>query len=130
MHGDMTFRIAQISDTHLSRRKPLFVENFDIVAGAPAASAPDLVLNTGDMSLDGVADESDLAEARRLHGAIGLPTRFIISDTRQPRYGEKEVGYVEHRFEPDGSHTSILVRVPGLKRLDIADLAEAAYGVR
>jgi 3',5'-cyclic-AMP phosphodiesterase len=275
----MTFRIAQISDTHLSRAKPFFVENFNIVAAALRASAPDLVLNTGDMALDGTGDESDLAEARRLHDAIGLPTRFIpgnhdlgeshnvpgsrenpvseasrqrylshfgpdfwemdvpgwrliavnsqllasdlaaadmqlgfaaraaassarrriallvhkplfdaapdetavggrfvnpeprrrllalgarqpavvasghvhqyrstlsagtrqvwapstgfiIPDSRQPRYGEKEVGYVEHRFEPDGIHSSAFVRVPGLQRLDIADFAEAAYGVK
>jgi 3',5'-cyclic-AMP phosphodiesterase len=276
----MTFRVAQISDTHLSCEKPFCVENFNILAAALAAAAPDLVLNTGDMSLDGVADEGDLAEARRLHDAIGLPVRcipgnhdlgeshdipgsretrisdatrerymrhfgedfwqmdvpgwrliaidgqllaggldaapaqldflaqaaascagrrlalfvhkplfdtspaetavtgrfvnpeararllaalgellpavvgsghvhqyrstlvgatrhvwapsigFIIPDWRQPRYGEKEVGYVEHRFEPDGSHTSSFVRVPGLKRLDIADFAEAAYGTK
>ncbi len=275
----MTFRIAQISDTHLSRDKPFFVQNFNVVAAALAASAPDLVVNTGDMSLDGVADESDLAEARRLHDAIGLPTRFIpgnhdlgeghdvpgskeqpismasrqrylrhfgddfwhvdvpgwrligvnsqllasnlgpavtqldlvaqasacehrrlalfvhkplfdaspdeatvtgrfvnpdararllgafslaralvvasghvhqyrstltdavrhvwapstgfsIPDSRQPRYGEKEVGYVEHRFEPDGSRSGAFVGVPDLKRLDIADFAEAAYGTK
>jgi Icc protein len=275
----MTFHVAQISDTHLSREKPFFVDNFNMVAAAVAAAAPDLVLSTGDMALDGVADESDLAEARRLHDAIGLPTRFIpgnhdlgeahdvpgskeglisaasrrrylrhfgddfwqidvpgwrlvainsqllasdldaapmqldlvaqaasssgrqlalfvhkplfdaspaeiavtgrfvnpeararllaafgerrpavvasghvhqyrstlaeatrhvwapstgfvISDSRQPRYGEKEVGYVEHRFEPDGSHASSLVRLAGLQRLDIADFAEAAYGVK
>ena len=275
----MTFRVAQVSDSHLSRRKPFFVENFNVVAEALAASAPDLVVNAGDVSLDGVAEESDLAEARRLHDAIGLPTRFIpgnhdvgethdvpdtretrispatrerylhhfgedfwhldvpgwrlvgidtqllasdldaaaeqldflteaavsserrslalfvhkplfdaspneaavtgrfvspaaraellgafggrhplvvasghvhqyrstlidgirhiwapstgfiIPDSRQPRYGEKEVGYVEHRFEPDGSHSSRLVSLPGLKRLDIADFAKAAYGI-
>jgi hypothetical protein len=37
------------------------------------------------------------------------------------------MGYVEHRFERDGGHSSALVRVDGLKRLDIADFA-AAYG--
>jgi 3',5'-cyclic AMP phosphodiesterase CpdA len=276
----MTFRLAHVSDSHLSGAKPFFVENFNIVAAAIAASAPDLVLNTGDMSLDGAAEEGDLAEARRLHDAIGLPVRyipgnhdlgeahdvpgskeatvsdasrdrylrhfgedfwlmdvpgwrlvaidsqllasgldadaaqldfvaqaaatgagrrlalivhkplfdaaadetavagrfvnpaprarllaafgaqppavvmsghvhqyrdslgegarhvwapstgFIIPDARQPIYGEKEVGYVEHRFEPDGTHSSAFVRVPGLKRLDIADFAEAAYGVK
>ena len=275
----MTYRVAQISDTHLSREKPFFVENFNVVAAALAASAPDLVVNTGDLSLDGVTEESDLAEARRLHDAIGLPTRyipgnhdlgeshdvpgskeapismasrqrylhhfgddfwqidvpgwrligvnsqllasnlgpapsqldfvaqasacderklalfvhkplfdawphetavtgrfvnpgararlmaafslvrpsviasghvhqyrstpidavrhvwapstgFIIPDTHQPRYGEKDVGYVEHRFEPDGPRTSTFVRPAGLRRLDISEFAEAAYGVR
>ena len=51
-------------------------------------------------------------------------------DTHRPRYGGKEVGYVEHRFEPDGAHTCALVRVAGLKRLDISDFAEAAYGLK
>ena len=276
----MPFRLAQISDTHLSGAKPFFAENFTIVADALAASAPDLVVNTGDVSLDGVAEEGDLLAARRLHETIGLPTRFIpgnhdvgethdvpgsretlisaatrerylrhfgedfwrldvpgwrliaidsqllasdldaaamqldfvaraaassagrrlallvhkplfdaspaetavtgrfvnpatrsrlldalaerplalvasghvhqhrstligatrhvwapstgfiIPDTHQPRYGEKEVGYVEHRLEPDGSHTSAFVRVPGLRRLDIVDFMTAAYGKR
>jgi hypothetical protein len=79
----MTFRVTRISDAHLSREKPFFVENF---------------------------------------------TGFIVPDSQQSRYGEKEVGHVEHRFEHDGCHSSIFVRVPGSKRLDIADFAEAAYG--
>src|SRR5262245_13172411 len=73
----MTFRIAQISDTHLSRDKPFFAGNFASVAAAVSASTPDLVVNTGDMSLDGAGGESDLAEARRLHDMLGLPTRFV-----------------------------------------------------
>src|SRR5262245_30789480 len=73
----MTFRIAQISDTHLSGEKPFFVANFNVVAAALAASAPDLVVNTGDLSWDGASAEADLAEARRLHETIGLPMRAI-----------------------------------------------------
>jgi 3',5'-cyclic AMP phosphodiesterase CpdA len=274
----MTYRIAQISDTHLSRARPFFVANFEKVAAAIAASAPDLVLNTGDMALDGVAEVSDLAEARRLHAGVGLPTRFIpgnhdlgdggdmpgsaetgileasreryishfgedywsmdvpgwrfiainaqllasdlaaagpqldfvaaaaeaadgrrlalfvhkplfdvspaetavtgrflnpaprsrllqafgaqrpavvasghvhqyrstehegtrhvwapstgfvIPDARQPCYGEKEVGYVEHRFAPDGTHMSRFVRVDNLHRLVITDFPDAYPG--
>jgi len=269
----MTFRIAQISDTHLSGAKPFFVENFNVVAAALAASAPDLVVNTGDLSWDGASADGDLAEARRLHETIGLPMRaipgnhdvgeghdvpgskevpisaerrerylrhfgedywltdapgwrflgidalllatgleaaagqldfvmraaassegrrialfvhkplfdaspaeaavtgrfvnpaargrllaafgavrpavvasghvhqfrstdsegmrcvwgpstgFIMPDARQPIYGEKEVGYVEHRFEPGGGYASSLARVAGLRRHDIADFA-------
>jgi 3',5'-cyclic AMP phosphodiesterase CpdA len=73
----MTVRLAQISDTHLSRDKPFFTNNFNSVAAVVAASRPDLIVNTGDMSLDGTGTESDLAEARRLHDGLGLPTRFI-----------------------------------------------------
>jgi hypothetical protein len=73
----VVYRIAQISDTHLSRDKPLFVANFERVAAHVAALRPDLVVNTGDMALDGVIRPDDLVEARRLHDACELPVRFI-----------------------------------------------------
>jgi len=273
----MVFRIAQISDTHLSDDKPYFVDNFRRIGEALRRDPPDLLLNSGDISLDGASNETDLAAARTLHDTIGLPTRylpgnhdlgdsqdapahgegaidaarrdrylrhfgedfwsfdvpgwrllglnaqllgsdlgaareqedviaeaaatlglrhlalflhkplfdrtadetaitgrfvnpvphqrllaalseampslvacghvhqyrqtsaagarhvwgtstaFVIPDTRQPRYGIKEVGYVEHRLETDGSHESRLVQVPGVPTLDIADFP-AAYG--
>ena len=273
----MTFRIAQISDTHLSDAKPFFVNNFVRIGEALRESKPDLVLNSGDITLDGASRESDLAAARVLHDSLGLPVRFlpgnhdlgdsqdapghrespinaerqarylahfgpdwwsfdvpgwrvlglnaqllgsdlasaalqeaaiaevvsdlgpsrlalflhkplfdssadeseitgrfvnpaprrrllakfgnampvlivcghvhqyratesagvrhvwgtstafVIPDRIQPRYGIKEVGYVEHTLEPDGSHDSRLVRVPGVATLNIADFPEA-YG--
>lgn len=73
----MTYRIAHISDTHLSGRRPFFVANFLKVCAHVAAAGPDLVLNTGDMSLDGATSEDDLAESRLLHDGLGLPLRFI-----------------------------------------------------
>jgi len=51
----------------------------------------------------------------------------VIPDRLQPRYGIKEVGYVEHSLRPDGTHESRLIRVPGLATLNIADFPEA-YG--
>lgn len=73
----MTFRIAQISDTHLSDDKPFFVANFQRVGEALREGRPDLVLNSGDISLDGASNEADLAAARRLHDELGLPLRFL-----------------------------------------------------
>ena len=73
----MTFRIAQISDAHLSADKPFFVGNFQRIGEALRAVRPDLVLNSGDISLSGKSNESDLAAARALHEAIGLPVRFL-----------------------------------------------------
>lgn len=73
----MPFRIAHISDTHLSRGKPFFVQNFERVGRHLAQRKYDLVLNSGDMSLDGAGDDSDLQESRRLHNALGCPVRFI-----------------------------------------------------
>lgn len=72
----MPFRIAHISDTHLSADTPFFVANFQRLATDFAAAPPDLLLNTGDISLNGSEDEADLAEARRLHDRLGLELRI------------------------------------------------------
>ena len=90
----MTFRIAQISDTHLSDDKPFFVDNFVRIGEALRADRPDLVLNSGDISLDGASNEGDLAAARSLHDGLDLPVRFLagnhdIGDCQDaPSHGE------------------------------------------
>jgi hypothetical protein len=55
----------------------------------------------------------------------GPSTGFIIPDARQPRYGDKEVGYVEHLLHPDGRYESRFVGSPALQRLSIADFPDA-----
>jgi 3',5'-cyclic AMP phosphodiesterase CpdA len=57
----MAFHVAQISDTHLGGRKAFFADNFRRVVDAIAAERPDLVVNTGDIALDGADREADLA---------------------------------------------------------------------
>lgn len=102
------FRIAQISDTHLSDAKPFFVDNFIRIGEALRASGPDLVLNSGDISLDGADEESDLVAARALHDGLGLPVRFLpgnhdLGDSQDaPFHGEAAIDavrrdcYVKH----------------------------------
>ncbi|WP_458094472.1 metallophosphoesterase family protein [Roseomonas sp. WA12] len=68
----MSFRLTQISDTHLSARVPGFAANFDLLAGHLRESRPDLVVNTGDLSLNGADDAADLLLARSAHDALGL----------------------------------------------------------
>jgi 3',5'-cyclic AMP phosphodiesterase CpdA len=103
----MAFRIAQISDTHLSAAKPFFVANFRRVGEAVARERPDLVINTGDISLDGASDDSDLIEARRLHDALALPMRYLpgnhdigdnveIPDLDQPIDDTRRAHYLRH----------------------------------
>ena len=81
----MAFRIAQISDTHLSETRPYFVDNFVRIGEAIRAAKPDLVVNTGDMSLDGASEDGDLAASRLLHDALGLPldTRHELTTALQ-----------------------------------------------
>ena len=95
--SNMTFRIAQISDTHLSDGRPFFVDNFVRIGEAIRQSAPDLLLNSGDISLDGASDEADLAAARVLHDGLGLPMRFLpgnhdLGDSQDaPSHGEAPI---------------------------------------
>lgn len=109
----MPFRIAQISDTHLSRSKPFFVSNFKAVVEALRASRPDLVINTGDLSLDGAAEADDLSFARECHDSMGLRWRALpgnhdLGDTVElpagphqvPISGDRRARYVSE-FGPD-----------------------------
>ncbi|HKU94595.1 MAG TPA: metallophosphoesterase [Vineibacter sp.] len=87
----MTFHIAQISDTHLSAEKPFFAANFDRVGEALRDARPDLVLNSGDISLNGVESDDDLAVARHHHDALDLPVRCIpgnhdVGDNQEVRH--------------------------------------------
>lgn len=67
----MAFRIAQISDTHLSGARPFFDDNFPPLAEALRQAAPDLVIHTGDLSLDGADSEGDLRHGAALMKGLG-----------------------------------------------------------
>ncbi len=92
------FVIAQISDSHLSAAKPFFAANFAAACAAIAARGADLVVNTGDITLNGADDDSDFVEARRLHDLLPLPWRAIPGNhdigeaqavaARSPRHGQ------------------------------------------
>ena len=66
-------RIIQISDTHLSPGKAHFVDNWAPLAGWIAEQQPDLVIDTGDVTVDGADTERTCAMRRvdaRLGGAV------------------------------------------------------------
>lgn len=65
--------ILQITDTHLAQRNTLFRGNLDLVRRHAAASPPDLIVNTGDLSLDGAAGDADLELAAALHRDLPAP---------------------------------------------------------
>ncbi|HEU0158993.1 MAG TPA: metallophosphoesterase [Hyphomicrobiaceae bacterium] len=125
----MVFRVAQISDAHLSASKPYFVANFLRVADHIGANGADLVISSGDMSLDGAAQKEDLIAAKRLHARLDLPLRYLAGnhdigesqDTPEPRglpllSGLTRARYVAH-FGPD--YWSL--RVPGWRLLAVND---------
>ena len=71
------FRITQISDTHLGRRFPGLIANFQAVSEHIDASTPDLVINTGDVSFEGPTSRDDIAFAKSLHAALPVDCRYI-----------------------------------------------------
>jgi Icc protein len=72
----MTLRVIQISDTHLSGRKPLFQANFDTMRAWLHADPPDLIICSGDLSLDGADREEDLRFAAEQ--LARLPARCLV----------------------------------------------------
>lgn len=99
----MTVRVAQISDSHISDSKPAFLANFDRVCEHLRANRPDIVINTGDLALDGADSEADLMVARQRHEAIGIETLVLpgnhdVGDSpeiakRQPLNAERLARY-------------------------------------
>lgn len=133
----MSFVIAQITDTHLALTKPFFRENFEIAAAALRASKPDLVINTGDVSVNGADLREDLVAAKAMHDALGLPWIAVpgnhdLGDTqetarKQPINDERRQRWLDV-FGPD----FWMRDVPGWRLLGInamligSDLAAAA----
>lgn len=70
-------RILQVSDTHLSPRTTLFRANLELIRQSVAAAPPDLVVATGDLSLDGADREEDLEFAAALHRAFPAPLLML-----------------------------------------------------
>lgn len=71
--GKRGFRLVQVSDTHLSGERAYFNDNFDVFCGEMAADPPDLIVHSGDLSLDGAASDPDLAYAVSEHGRFPGP---------------------------------------------------------
>ncbi len=72
----MATRILQVSDTHLSPTRPHFQDNFDTLLAWMTRSPPDLVICTGDLSLDGADSEADLRFA--VQQLARLPARCLM----------------------------------------------------
>jgi 3',5'-cyclic AMP phosphodiesterase CpdA len=71
------FRLTQISDTHLGRRFPGLIANFQAISEHIDTDRPDLVVNTGDVSFDGPTSRDDVEFAKGLHDALPVACRYI-----------------------------------------------------
>jgi 3',5'-cyclic AMP phosphodiesterase CpdA len=70
-------RIAFFSDTHVSPRHGFFVENVQATIAAINALEPDLVVNGGDLSVNGADDARDLRFAAFLMRGVKAPLAII-----------------------------------------------------
>ena len=73
----MAFTVAQISDTHLGARTQLLRANFDRVVQAMDTVRPDLVIATGDVSLDGADQDADMALAQAQFARLSAPVHAV-----------------------------------------------------
>ncbi|MGJ5180263.1 metallophosphoesterase family protein [Bradyrhizobium oligotrophicum] len=75
--GERAFTLIQISDLHLSKRRPFFQHNFEVLRDVLVATAADCILCTGDMSLDGAHHPDELAFACRQLERLGREILFV-----------------------------------------------------
>jgi 3',5'-cyclic AMP phosphodiesterase CpdA len=85
-------RIIQISDTHLSAMKAHFADNWPPLVRWIEREQPDLVIHSGDVTIDGAGVEDDMAHAARLLRDLPAPVRAIP--------GNHDVGDALHRRQP------------------------------
>jgi 3',5'-cyclic AMP phosphodiesterase CpdA len=115
-------RIIQISDTHLSRGKPHFADNWPPLAAWIAAQNPDLVIHTGDVTIDGADVEDDLRYAAELMRSLGVRFRAVpgnhdVGDAGHPRQPVTDARLARWRayFGPDRWFEDVEgIRVVGL----------------
>jgi 3',5'-cyclic AMP phosphodiesterase CpdA len=85
-------RVIQISDTHLSPGKTQFADNWPPLAHWIAEQRPDLVIHTGDVTVDGAGVEEDLRYCAGLMRELGVRFRAVP--------GNHDVGEPGHRAQP------------------------------
>ena len=75
-----SFRIVQISDTHLSRLHPQFVGNYEVASDFANADKPDLVIHSGDLAVEATARPDDLVFAKEAMESLAAPYRVIAGN--------------------------------------------------
>jgi len=83
------FKVVQISDTHLSETKRHFADNWPLLAEWVRAQSPDLVIHTGDVTVDGAEHERELEYCAGLMRALGIPWLAVpgnhdVGDAKNP----------------------------------------------
>ena len=85
-------RVLQISDTHLSPRKTHFEANWRPLRDWTVAQRADLVIHTGDVTVDGADSDDDMRASAALMDGLGVRYRAVP--------GNHDVGEVGNRHQP------------------------------
>lgn len=102
--GHPMTRVLHISDTHVGQAKRHFVENWHVVRQWIDGQDADLVIHTGDVTLDGAGDPQDLPFCAELLGVVPTPLMTIpgnhdVGDpdsSTQPVDDARVLGWAEH----------------------------------
>ena len=107
-------RIVQISDTHLSPTKRHFHDNWEPLRAWIAAREPDLVIHTGDVTVDGADMEEDMAFcADLLRGidaeVLAVPGNHDVGEPGNPHQpvNDARIARWRRHFGPDYWHRDI-----------------------
>lgn len=85
-------RVLQISDTHLSSQKRHFSANWAPLRDWVRSQGADLVIHTGDLTVDGADSEDDMRDGAGLMRSLGTPFRAVP--------GNHDVGEAGNRHQP------------------------------
>jgi hypothetical protein len=85
-------RVLQISDTHLSHAKPQFAVNWPPLRDWVRQQHADLVIHTGDLTVDGADQEDDMRHGATLMRDLGARVAAVP--------GNHDVGEARNRFQP------------------------------
>lgn len=80
-------KVIQISDTHLSRNKAHFVENWRPLVDWLEKEDPSLIIHTGDISLDGADVDDDFTFCRELTGMLRWPMLVVPGNHDVGQFG-------------------------------------------
>lgn len=72
-----TFRVIQISDTHLVEQPAFFLENWEKLVRHINERSPHLVIHTGDITFDGASEEDQLRRASELLKGIACEVLVV-----------------------------------------------------
>ena len=91
-HGGAGMKIVQITDTHFSPTKPHFNGNWEPLASWIEQSGADLVVHTGDLSVDGADKDDDIAFCMDLMREISTLMLLVP--------GNHDVGHLPGSLQP------------------------------